>query len=111
MKVLPFLEADLKAVSHNPRITKRIVLTKGECGSISQLSQAVFPPGETAHAHSHEDMTEIFIVQSGRGILRIDKTRHELKPDVCAVVEPLETHEISNNGASDLVIIVIGIDV
>jgi mannose-6-phosphate isomerase-like protein (cupin superfamily) len=110
MKVLPFSEADLKEVSHNPKIKKRVVLSKGECGNISQLAQAVFPPNETAHAHSHKDMTEIFIVQSGLGILQIDKTSHELKPDVCAVVEPNETHEISNTGTNDLVITIIGID-
>jgi mannose-6-phosphate isomerase-like protein (cupin superfamily) len=109
MKVLPFSKADLKAVSHNDRIKKRVVLSNGECGNIHQLAQAVFPPTETAQAHSHEDMTEIFVVQSGQGILRIDKTNHELKPDVCAVVEPLETHEISNTGTTDLVITIIGI--
>ena len=109
MKVLPFSEADLKAVSHNPKIKKRVVLSNGERGNIYQLAQAVFPPGETAYTHSHDDMTEIFIVQSGLGTIRIDETSHELKSDVCAVVDPLETHEISNTGTDDLVITIIGI--
>ncbi len=109
MIVIPFSEAALSEVSHNPKVKKRVVLSSKECENITQLAQATFPPDETAPAHSHEDMAEIFIVQSGQGIIQIDGENHELNPNVCAVVGPNEEHEIRNTGSLDLIISYVGI--
>lgn len=109
MKVLSFSEADEKVVSHNSKIQKHVILENKELGNITQLAQAVFPPGEIAHTHSHTDMVEIFMIQSGEGIIRIDDKPYNLSPNICAVVEPNESHEIVNTGEENLVITFIGL--
>lgn len=44
-------------LSHNPRISKKVMIAKGEIDGITNFSRAVFPPGETVNAHAHPDMT------------------------------------------------------
>ena len=59
--------------------------------------------------HSHPDMGEVFVVQSGRGLITIDGITHDIRPGTCAVVEPGENHELENIDEEDLVLIHFGI--
>ena len=95
-------EAD---VSHNPNIKKHVLVSKGEINHIENFSRAVFPPGEIAHAHSHSDMTEVFFVESGQGVILVNEKPFPLKAGVCVTVEPKEMHELRNTGATNLVIL------
>lgn len=85
------------------------MIAPGELASLTNFSQAVFPVGETAPAHRHESLGEVFYVQSGRGEIRIEGKRFNLLPGVCALVEPGEEHELSNTGDEELVISYFGI--
>lgn len=100
-------EAEL---SHNPKIKKKIFISKDEIKSITNFSRAVFPPGETAYAHSHNDMTEVFYIESGHGTITIDGKHLQMKPGTCIIAEPNETHELKNTGATDLVILYFGVN-
>ena len=80
------------------------MLANGEFPNIVNFSQAVFPSGEVAGAHRHEDMTEIFLVQSGKGEIIIEGVNYPFAAGTCAVVEAGETHEIRNTGAADLIV-------
>ena len=96
-------------MSHNARIRKRVMVENGEVGSITSYSRAIFPPGEKAGAHCHDDMTEIFTVESGCGEIRIDDVAYVFSAGVTVVVEPGEVHEIANTGNSELVVTYFGV--
>jgi mannose-6-phosphate isomerase-like protein (cupin superfamily) len=99
-----FSNCSNESVSHNPDITKQVLLRKGECANILQLARSVFPPGQRVESHSHPDMIEVFMVRSGTGLIIIDKKRFDLKRDVCAIVERGEFHELINTGQDTLTI-------
>ena len=87
------------------------MIENGELDNITNFSQAVIPVGEVADAHRHEDMAEVFWVQSGKGIIRIDGVKHNFLPGVCAMVEPNEVHEIRNTGNNELIIVYFGVQI
>lgn len=109
MKIHSIATAPTEPVSHNPAITKKVMLHGGEISNLVYFSHARFAPGEVAGAHSHADMSEVFYVESGAGTIRINQAPHLLKPGVCVAVEPGEIHEIENDGFEDLVLTYFGI--
>ncbi len=80
------------------------MLASGEFPHIINFSRAVFPAGEIAGAHKHDDMSEIFFVQSGKGVIAIDGVDHPLEVGTCAAIEAGEMHEVRNTGSEDLVL-------
>ncbi|MEO1673145.1 MAG: cupin domain-containing protein, partial [Cyanobacteria bacterium J06631_2] len=83
MKITNLNHLPQKQVSHNPEITKKVMLSNQEIPHLTNFSQATFAPGQIAAAHAHQDMYEVFFVSSGQGIMRIDGKDHELVPGVC----------------------------
>ncbi len=104
MKITSLSDLEYVEVSHNPLIKKRIMLANGEFPNIVNFSQAVFPVGEIAGAHKHDDMNEIFFVHSGIGVINIDGVNYPLEEGVCAAVEAGEVHKIQNTGTENLVL-------
>jgi len=96
-------------VSHNPKIKKHVLVANDEVVNVTNFSLAVFPPGEIACAHSHSDMTEIFWVESGQGVITVNAKSIPLEAGMCVTVEPEEKHEIKNTGSIDLVVLCFGI--
>ena len=109
MKLIKISEIPETGVSHNARIRKREILYDGEIGPITNYARAIFPPGEKARAHQHEDMTEVFTVESGSGEIRIDDVAYVFSAGMTVVVEPGEVHEIINTGNSNLVVTYFGV--
>ncbi|RKX46992.1 MAG: cupin domain-containing protein [Verrucomicrobia bacterium] len=109
MKLIKINELPEQGVSHNARIRKRVMLKGGEVGPITSYSRAVFPPGEKAGAHRHDDMTEVFTVESGCGEIRIDDVAYGFSAGVTVVVEPGEVHEIISTGSTELVVTYFGV--
>ena len=109
MKLIRINELPDKGVSHNPRIRKREILANGELGPITNYARAVFPPGEIAGSHLHNDMAEVFTVESGCGEIRIDDVAYVFAAGMVVVVEPGEVHEIVNTGTTELVVTYFGV--
>lgn len=109
MKITNLNELPEKSVSHNPEIKKRVMLTPHELPNITNFSQAIFTPGQCATAHAHDTMYEIFYIESGIGIIRIDGEDFPLNKGTCVVVEPKEIHEVVNKGEDNLVMTVLGV--
>ena len=109
MKKIKMDELPEQGVSHNARIRKHQILSNGEVGPITNYARSVFPPGEKAGAHSHDDMVEVFTVESGCGEIRIDDVTHVFSAGLTVVVEPGEVHEIINTGGSELVVTYFGV--
>jgi mannose-6-phosphate isomerase-like protein (cupin superfamily) len=96
-------------VFHNPKIKKHELLSRGDIEQVTIFSRAIFPPGETACTHSHADMTEVFYVESGQGVISVNEKLVTLKAGTCVVVEPNENHELKNIGSTDMVVLYFGI--
>ena len=109
MKITNLNNLPRKTVSHNPEITKKVMLSSGDVPHLTNFSQANFAPGQVAAAHSHQDMCEVFFVSAGVGTIRIDRREYDLTPGVCVAVEAGETHEITNTGTKSLIVTYFGI--
>lgn len=109
MKITNLSNLPQQSVSHNPEITKKVMLSKGDLPHLTNFSQATFAPGQIAIAHSHRDMSEVFFVNSGVGVIRIDQQEYDLVPGVCVSVEIGEIHEIINTGTENLILTYFGI--
>ncbi|BAY11814.1 cupin domain-containing protein [Calothrix sp. NIES-2098] len=100
-----------ESVSHNPEIKKKVMLRFGDLPHLTNFSQARFAPGQSAPAHAHQDMSEVFFVESGAGVIYIDGQAYPLLPGNCVAVEPGEVHEVVNNGTTELVLTYFGLRV
>ena len=110
MKKVSLEELPREGVSHDPQILKQVMLRRGDAPHLTAFSRATLQPGQTAHAHQHQDMFEVFFVESGAGSITISGGEHQLTRGVCLMVEPGELHEITNNGTAELVLIYFGIE-
>ncbi len=111
MKLTNLQNLPLQAVSHNPEIKKKVMLSMGDLPHLTNFSQASFSPGQVSAAHSHQDMCEVFFVTAGEGSIQIGDRYYSLTPGVCIAVEVEEVHEITNTGSQELVLTYFGIKV
>lgn len=111
MKLTALSNLPEEAVSHNPAIRKKVMLRWGDLPHLTNFSQARFAPGQVAPAHAHQDMCEVFFVESGAGTIAINGQPYPLVAGTCIAVEPGETHEVSNTGTTELVLTYFGLRV
>ena len=110
MKKVSLNDLPREAVSHDPQIAKQVLLRRGDVPHLTAFSRATLSRGQTARAHEHRDMFEIFFVESGAGVMNAGGVEHQLERGVCIVVEPGERHEITNTGSADLVLNYFGVE-
>lgn len=110
MKRVSLAELSTEGVSHDPQIRKQVLLRRGDLPHVPTFSRAVFLPGQTARAHRHEDMFEVFLVESGAGVIAVDGEELGLEAGVCVLVEPGEEHEVRNTGSAELVLCYFGVE-
>jgi quercetin dioxygenase-like cupin family protein len=111
MKRIALNDLPEESVSHNPAIKKKVMLRLGDLPHLTNFSQARFAPGQVAAAHAHADMCEVFFVEAGRGIIRVDQQEYALTTGTCIAVEPGEQHEVHNTGSEELVLTYFGLRV
>ncbi len=111
MKLTSLTTLSEEAVSHNPAIKKKVMLRLGDLPHLTNFAQAHFAPGQVAGAHAHQDMCEVFFVESGEGTICIDGQSFVLQPGTCVAVEPGEVHEVTNTGTTELVLTYFGLRV
>lgn len=109
MKIVSLAERPDEGVSHNPEITKRVLLGARDVPGLVYLSHARFAPGQATRAHAHRGMSEVFFVVSGEGRIEVDGRAQALAAGSCAAVAPGESHEITNTGAGELVLVYFGV--
>ena len=109
MKYVSLDQINDQCVSHNAAIRKKVLLTPGELPHLTQFAQAYFAPDQVANAHQHNDMYEVFFVQSGNGQIVIDGQPHRLSPGICVTVSPGESHEVRNTGKEPLILTYFGL--
>ena len=96
-------------VSHNPAIKKKMMIPFDELPPLVQFSRAVFPPGHNAPAHKHDDMVEVFYVESGQGFITVDGVEHAIHRGCCVTVDKGESHELRNESNGNFVVIYFGL--
>ncbi len=110
MKIVHHDDLPDRPVSHDPAIPKRVLLARGDAPGLTHFARARFAPGQKAPAHTHPDLWEIFWVESGEGVARIDGAEHPLTTGACLLVEPDDEHEIEATGETSLVLVYLGIE-
>ncbi len=109
MKIADLDALTPEGVSHDPSILKRVLLRRDEVPHVMQLARATFAPGQVAHSHSHPDMWEIFICESGAGSATVDGQTVELHAGRCIVIEPGESHELRGDGVMPMIVTTISV--
>ncbi|MFL6228038.1 MAG: cupin domain-containing protein [Pyrinomonadaceae bacterium] len=110
MKKVSLTDVPEEGVSHDPQIKKRVLLRRGDLPHLTNFTRSRLAPGQVARAHAHADMHEVFYVESGDGVMKIDIAELRLAGGVCVAVAPGEHHEIRNTGATDLVLLYFGVE-
>ncbi len=105
MRIQAFPDLPVVPLGAGLAIQKHMLAAPGEVPNLRQFVRACFEPGQTAAAHSHPDMTEVFYIESGAGTLVVDGIAHALEPGTSFCVEPGEMHEITSARSSALVVI------
>jgi quercetin dioxygenase-like cupin family protein len=111
MKIGLLSEITPAGVSHNPAILKRVMVRNGTVPHLTNFTQSVFPPGEVAPEHSHDDMYEVFLVESGSGVFVVNGETQSVGPGSFVLIELGDSHAIKNDGVNDLVLTYFGIEV
>lgn len=70
---------------------------------------SVFKPGQLAPLHSHKDMHEVFHVASGVGTFKVDGVVHTIRAGGTVYLALGESHEVSNQGSEDLILLYFGV--
>jgi len=109
MKQVSLTTLPQREVSHNPRIKKQMMIGFDELKPLTQFARAVFPPGECAPGHTHDNIAEVFFVERGFGNMRINGADYPFSQGECITVYPGEVHELSNSGAEELIVIYFGV--
>ena len=105
------LETELptEGVSHDAAIRKQVVFRHGEIPGITQLALSTLEPGQSTSPHAHEDMSEIYLVVSGRGTFEIDGKQIDVGPGEHLAVLPGENHAVTAKGHRPLVLRYFGV--
>mmetsp|Transcript_44815 Transcript_44815/g.72987 ORF Transcript_44815/g.72987 Transcript_44815/m.72987 type:complete len:151 (-) Transcript_44815:65-517(-) len=97
-------------VSHQPEITKRVMIKKGSVPHLTNFSQAKFKPRQRVEEHLHPDMFEVFFIESGEGLITVEGVEISVRPGSCIRVGAGEKHSVVNTSDSeDLVMTYFGI--
>ncbi len=105
MRITDLQQSTPQPVSHNPGIKKRMLIAPDQVKNLVYFSEARFPVGESAPAHHHNDMTEVFFIRSGSGSIEINGESYAMKPGQCITIEPGDVHELKNTGDEELVVL------
>lgn len=110
MKLTSLTAIKEEPLTHNPKIQKRVMVKKGEVAHLTQFAQTTFRPGQISSEHVHDDIYEIYLVESGSGIVKVNGKVTQIKEGDSIVVEPQEAHEFLNTGSEDLTLTYFGVE-
>jgi mannose-6-phosphate isomerase-like protein (cupin superfamily) len=115
MKQILFGDQEFVAAGHedpvNPGVWKKVLLRRDDLqpGRLQMVNWARLPAGNTFAPHYHQDMQEIFIVLSGVARIRVGDEEARLTSGDAVLIDPLEVHQMWNDGQEDVDYIAIGI--
>jgi len=94
-----------------PILFKRVAESSGGF-ACNFIDFSIIAPGGDIGIHTHtEDNEEIYVVISGRGLMRLDDKEFEVGPGHAIVNRPGGTHGLKNIGEEPLKLVVVEIPV
>lgn len=72
------------------------------------VNAIVYPPGQEGFLHYHDVQDELYFVHAGTALFEVDGEERRLGPGGLCHVESTTPRKVSNVGADDLVLLVIG---
>jgi mannose-6-phosphate isomerase-like protein (cupin superfamily) len=72
------------------------------------VNAIVYPPGAEGIFHYHDDQDELYFVHSGTARFEVNGETRELGPGGLCHVESTTPRKVSNAGADDLVLLIVG---
>ena len=90
--------ADIEALTTANGDYRRVLYT----GKHLQLVLMALQPGEEVGEEVHETHDQFFRIESGAGVVEIDRVRHEIENDDAVIVPAGALHNVINTGAAPL---------
>jgi mannose-6-phosphate isomerase-like protein (cupin superfamily) len=83
-----------------------MVLDTRHLQTLMFLAHASVPPGQKLSGH-RDPMEEIYIIQTGRGLMQVEKETQEIGPGEAVHIPIGDFHELTNIGDEELTILVV----
>jgi mannose-6-phosphate isomerase-like protein (cupin superfamily) len=102
MRVIRGAEIEFIPASHedplNPGVSKKVLVNKDDLqvGRVQVINWAKLPKGKSFQAHYHEEMTEVFVIFSGKAMIEVDQRKEDLSKGDAVIIEPREIHIMEN---------------
>ena len=77
----------------------------GAPGRRQTLAEATVPAGGSTLAHYHRESEEIYLVTSGRGVLRLGDEEREVAAGDCVAIPPGVVHRLHADAHAPLVVV------
>lgn len=95
----PWYEAEDRAVA------RELVSPRNSSARSLSIAEIRVPPGVTIKPHHHV-MEEVYYVLSGEGLMMVEDDTRTIGPGDSVVIEPHQWHNIRNESAADLLMLV-----
>jgi len=73
------------------------------------VDHLVIAPGASEGLHRHPYLGEVYYVISGNGVVTVNQESATIRPGDGVPIRPDEAHAVSNSGADDLELMIIGV--
>lgn len=102
-------KSNLPALIENPHGENVQEILGIQAGGVKShsLAQVTIAPGKSSLPHYHKESEESYLILSGKAEMTIDSAPFDLSPGEAVLIEPYETHQISNPGPDDLVFLAV----
>ena len=98
-------------VTSQPDVSKLVFLDSEDLNDMRKakmVNTARLHPGQTLSPHEHINLSEIFVIIGGRGVITIKDMTWEITPGDMAVAWPYQLHSITNVSSDELTICTVG---
>lgn len=92
--------------AHGGGVAHMILDVRRHLSTLMFLAHAAVPPGAWLEGHA-DPMEEIYLIQSGRGLMQVDQDKQEVGPGDAVHIPIGAWHELTNIGREDLNILVV----
>ena len=94
---------------HNPdgEIIQEIIGAQAGGIQSHSLAKITLPAGKSSEPHFHKVSEESYFILAGTSAITVDGISTELRPGDAILIEPFETHQISNQSDADLVFLAV----
>lgn len=104
MNIIDLNKVIEEPLTHNPKINKKVIIKKKQIPNLERFSQTTLKTGQVSSEHIHEHLFEIFLIEEGTGIVKVEGQVSKIEKGNCIIIEPGEGHEFLNTGKDNLVL-------